>query len=102
MEFLIGKFQDYLRKKIYLSELDQYHQIGENKLDDFYKQYEEEFQAFEASRKDKIAELEMKHMRQTQELQDKLERAVVGIKFKPKKELKEYQTQEKLVSIDER
>ena len=41
-------------------------------------------------------------MRQTQELQEKLERAVNAVKFKPKKELKEYQTQEKLVSIDER
>ncbi len=36
------------------------------------------------------------------DLEEKVGRAVEGLKFKPKKKLSEYQTQEKLVGIYER
>lgn len=42
------------------------------------------------------------HEDQFSNLIDKLDRAVEAVKFKPKPQLKDYQTQEKLVSIDER
>jgi len=102
MEALIGKFQDFLRQRIYKSELDMYHQLGENKLDEFYKKYENEFQRFDSYRRERIADLDFKHDKEMSDLCERLDRAVVAVKFKPKRELKEYQTQEKLVSIDER
>ncbi len=49
-----------------------------------------------------MAQLQDQQENQMNSLLDKLDRAVVALKFKPKTKLKEYQTQEKLVSIDER
>ena len=50
----------------------------------------------------RLSELQLTHAKAERDLIEKLDRAVVALKFKPKKELKDYQTQEKLVSIDER
>lgn len=43
LEVQIAKYQDFLRQKIYTSELDIYKKIGEMKFEEFYEYYEEEF-----------------------------------------------------------
>jgi len=79
-----------------------YNQIGESYFEEFYANYEEEFKQFQAYSLERTAQLRAQHDDQLNNLIDKLDRAVVALKFKPKTQLKEYQTQEKLVSIDER
>jgi len=102
IEVQISRYQDFLRKKIYQSEAAIYHQIGEARFEEFYAYYEEEFKQFNTYSLERISTLRDQHEEQLNVLIDKLDRAVVALKFKPKPTLKEYQTQEKLVSIDER
>jgi len=46
--------------------------------------------------------LSYQHLEEMEKLEDKLGKAVEALKIKPKKKLKEYQTMEQLVSIEER
>jgi len=102
MELQIAKYQDFLRKRIYKSELELYQQIGEASFEEFYAYYEEEFKKLNTYGLERETQLRAQHEDQISNLIDRLDRAVVALKFKPKSNLKEYQTQEKLVSIDER
>ncbi len=43
MESNITHFQNELRQKIYKKEINLYREIGEERLDDFYDQYDREF-----------------------------------------------------------
>jgi len=43
LEVQISRYQDLLRQKIYQSEMNIYHQIGESRFEEFYEYYEEEF-----------------------------------------------------------
>lgn len=43
MELQIARYQEFLRNKIYQSELDLYKKIGEHSFEEFYAYYEEEF-----------------------------------------------------------
>lgn len=43
MELQIARYQDFLRNKIYQSELGIYKKIGEYSFEEFYAFYEEEF-----------------------------------------------------------
>jgi len=102
LESQIAKYQDFLRKKIYTSEIEVYKQIGEARFEDFYAHYQEQFKEFNTYSLDREATMRAQHEDQLNNLLDRLDRAVEAVKFKPKVQLKEYQTQEKLVSIDER
>ena len=44
LEENINQYQNQLRKKIYDGNLELYHQIGRDRLEDFYAEYEFEFQ----------------------------------------------------------
>jgi len=102
MEVQIAKYQDFLRNRIYQSELDLYKRIGEVSFEEFYAYYEEEFKKLNTYGLEREAQMRNLHEDQINSLVDRLDRAVVALKFKPKTKLKDYQTQEKLVSIDER
>jgi len=102
MELQIARYQDFLRNRIYQSELDIYKKIGELSFEDFYTYYEEEFKKLNTYSLDRETAMRNLHEDQLNALVDKLDRAVVALKFKPKTKLKDYQNQEKLVSIDER
>lgn len=102
LESQIGKYQDFLRNRIYKGEVEIYHQIGEARFDDFYAHYEEQFKELNTYSLDRETQMRAQHEDQMNNLLDRLDRAVEAAKFKPKSQLKDYQTQEKLVSIDER
>jgi len=102
LEQQIAKYQDCLRKKIYNSELNLYEQIGESRFGEFYEYYEKEFKDLNTYSLEREAQMRAQHEDEINNLFEKLDRAVVAVKFKPKAQLKDYQTQEKLVSIDER
>jgi len=102
LEQQIAKYQDLLRNKIYKTEVDRYHQIGEAEFEDFYEYYENEFKKLNTYSLERESSLRAQHEEILNNLIDRLDRACVAVKFKPKTQLKEYQIQEKLVSIDER
>eukprot|EP00357_Protocruzia_adherens_P006894 CAMPEP_0115000420 /NCGR_PEP_ID=MMETSP0216-20121206/16749_1 /TAXON_ID=223996 /ORGANISM="Protocruzia adherens, Strain Boccale" /LENGTH=516 /DNA_ID=CAMNT_0002365519 /DNA_START=252 /DNA_END=1802 /DNA_ORIENTATION=- len=102
LEKEIVSFQDELRKKTHERELRQYHDIGQEKLKDFYEDWEREFEKFERERENRLAEIDNEQEEQRYLLDEKLMRAVESMKIKPKARLKELQDQEKLVAINER
>jgi len=67
-----------------------YHQIGEERLDDFYDFYYEEFRKLDEYKNQRRAETQFKQVEERNMLEDKLGKAVELVKIKPKKKLKEY------------
>jgi hypothetical protein len=95
-------YQNDLRASIQKRQLDEYIEIGEEKLKDFYRTWEENFDNFENDSLNKIETLKEGHVQEMEDLNMKLERAVEAVKVKPKARLKELQVQEKLVAVNER
>lgn len=102
LENNIAKYQHHLRSNIYKGEMNLYHEIGQQYLDEFYEKYNGEFEKFNFYREERLRTMKLQHLEETKRLEDRLSKPTELVKFKPKKKLKEYQTQEKLVSIDER
>jgi hypothetical protein len=102
LEDNINSYQNMLRTKIYNNEMKIYHNIGRDKLDDFYNKYDFEFRDFNRVSMEKISSLRQDHEEELYKLMERFERATEALKFKPKKKLKELQTNEKLVAIEER
>ncbi|CAD8073276.1 unnamed protein product [Paramecium primaurelia] len=102
LEQNICEYQDILRQKIYKSEVSTYKEIGFEKLDDFYEKYYNYFQQFENQKKIRIQMQIQKQSEEMGQLEDKLSKNTEFLKVKPKRKLKDLQTQEKLVSLDER
>jgi hypothetical protein len=78
--------------------MHEYVQIGNEHLQEFYKQWERKFNQYEEESIDKIQEMRGSHDLQMEKLEEKLGRAVEAAKIKPT--LK--QTSEKLVAVNER
>jgi hypothetical protein len=74
----------------------EYVTIGNEMLQDFYKQWEGKFQKFEDDSLMKV------HEEQMQALNVKLDRAIEGANIKPDPRLKEMQNNETLVAVNER
>ena len=51
LEKQINSNQNQMRQKIYNSELDLYHEIGQDKLEEFFQNYERKFLAFQSMKK---------------------------------------------------
>ena len=95
-------YQNELRAEIQNRQLNEYIEIGEEKLKDFHYQWEENFENFEKDSMNKIEELKQQHEQEMEDLNMKLDRAVEAVKVKPKARLRELQAQEKLVAANER
>jgi hypothetical protein len=102
LEVDIGVFQDELRKKIQENQLREYVDIGDEKLQEFYRDWERKFAEFGDESLIKIEELKYEHEEQMEMLNVKLDRAVEAVKIKPSAKLKEMQNNEKLVAVNER
>lgn len=83
-------------------QLKEYVEIGDEKLQDFYRDWERKFSEFEDESLIKIEELKYEHEEQMELLNVKLDRAVEAVKIKPSAKLKEMQNNEKLVAVNER
>jgi hypothetical protein len=93
LEVDIGVFQNQLRE---------YVDIGDEKLQEFYRDWERKFAEFGDESLIKIEELKYEHEEQMEMLNVKLDRAVEAVKIKPSAKLKEMQNNEKLVAVNER
>jgi len=102
LEVDIGVFQDELRKNIQDNQLREYVDIGDEKLQEFYRDWERKFAEFGDESLIKIEELKLEHEEQMEMLNVKLDRAVEAVKIKPSAKLKEMQNNEKLVAVNER
>ena len=76
--------------------------IGDEKLQEFYRDWDKKFAEFEDESMIKIEELKYEHEEQMELLNIKLDRAVEALKIKPSAKLKEMQNNEKLVAVNER
>ena len=79
-----------------------YKEIGNEKLEEFFVKFEKKFDEFFKVREQKIKEFWMKRRTGRMALEEDLERDTHTVKFKPKKQLRDYQTQERLVALEER
>lgn len=102
LEKQINSNQNQMRQKIYNAELELYHDIGYDKLEEFFQNYEKTFFAFNTNKKRREEEFFDMRTGGKNTLQGKLSRVTEGLKFKPRKKLREYQTQERLVALEER
>jgi len=98
---LVG-YQDELRSNIQQTQLKEYIEIGDEKLQEFYRDWERKFNNFEDESSIKIEELKYEHEEQMEMLNVKLDRAVEAVKIKPSAKLKDMQNNEKLVAVNER
>lgn len=76
--------------------------IGDEKLHEFYRDWDKKFAEFEDESMVKIEEVKYEHEEQMEMLNIKLDRAVEALKIKPSAKLKEMQNNEKLVAVNER
>ncbi len=102
LESDINLFQSELRTNIQSNQLREYIEIGDEKLQEFYRDWERKFSMFEHESLVKIEELKFEHEEQMELLNVKLDRAVEAVKIKPSAKLKEMQNNEKLVAVNER
>ena len=102
MEKLINQGQNQMRQKIYGSELDKYHAIGAEKLEQFFQHYEKKLKSYNEMKARREEDFFMQRNIGKDNLQTKLSRVTEGLKFKPRKKLREYQVQERLVALEER
>lgn len=102
MESLINKWQHSFRTKIYANEVFKYNQIGQEKLESFFDEWESRLTKFFEYKKQKINNFIQKRYVERDELDRKMETGTSALRFKPKKLLTDYQTQERLVALEER
>ena len=95
LERMINQYQNQMRQKIYNQEMGLYHEIGQDKLEDFFSLYERKFISFNESKSKKEEDFFYNRTRGKNQLETKLSRVTEGLKFKPRKKLGEYQTQER-------
>ena len=95
-------YQHELRSNIASKQLKEYVDIGDEKMQEFYREWERNFNEFEDESMIKIEEMKYDHEEQMEMLNVKLDRAVEAVKIKPSAKLKEMQNNEKLVAVNER
>ena len=96
----IINYQQLLRSHTQNHELTAYREIGKEKLQNFAQQWEQRLDEFHRLCSQKLAALDELHTQQTNELEEKLAHTVEHVK--PKPILRELQTQEKLLAVNER
>ena len=69
--------------------MTEYIEIGDEKLQEFYRDWERKFAEFGDESLIKIEELKFEHEEQMEMLNVKLDRAVEAVKIKPSSKLKE-------------
>ena len=83
LETEIGQYQNEFRTVIQTTQYNEYIEIGDEKLQEFYRDWEKKFGEFEDESLIKIEQLKYEHEEQMEMLNIKLGRAVESVKFKP-------------------
>lgn len=102
LEQAINVYQDTLRTNIYDAEIRRYREVGHEKLDDFLDRYTQEFEAFTVKKTERIYQFESERGREREDLEREITSDTHMVKFKPRRELKDYLTNERLVALEER
>ena len=102
LETEIVAFQNEMRQNIQRSQMREYIEIGQEHMQDFYRDWEQKFALNEDEALEKIQGLQIEHEEQMEALNRKLDRAVEVAKIKPDARLKIMQNNEKLVAVNER
>jgi hypothetical protein len=102
LEAHIARWQDRLREKVHLTQLQKYRGEGENRIDEFCDYFDREFEELQRTMIERREGFEKKAFYESQELENRLGNPNEYLKIKPKNRLKELQFQEKLVSLEER
>lgn len=98
----INNYQDTLRTHIYEGEIRKYREVGQEKLDEFLERYTQRFEEFQQQKLDRQEQLDLERREKREELERDITSDTHMVKFKPKKELKDYLTNERLVALEER
>lgn len=102
LEQNINLYQDTLRGNIYDAEIRRYHEVGREKLEDFLDRYTHRFETFNNDKNQKISQFEFDRQREREDLEKEITSDTHMVKFKPKRELKDYLVNERLVALEER
>ena len=102
LETNINLYQDTLRTHIYNNEVGKYHEVGREKLDEFLDRYAVKFEQFEKQKAERLRQHEILRQDERDKLERELNSDTKMVKFKAKKELKEYLKNERLVALEER
>lgn len=102
LEKNITNYQDTLRTQIYDGEIKKYHEVGREKLDEFLDRYEKKFEFLNNARRQREEQFSQKRLEEREELEKQLGSDSHLVKFKPKRELREYLKNERLVALEER
>lgn len=102
LEQAINSYQDTLRTNIYEGEIRKYREVGHEKLDDFLERYTQRFEEFQEHKRRRIEQFLVERQEKKENLEQEITSDTHMVKFKPKKELKDYLTNEKLVALEER
>ena len=102
LEQAINSYQDTLRTNIYEGEIRKYREVGHEKLDDFLERYTQRFEEFQELKRRRIEQFQVERQEKKENLEQEITSDTHMVKFKPKKELKDYLTNEKLVALEER
>ena len=102
LEADINQYQDTLRTHIYEGEMIRYRGVGREKVEEFLEKYSKRFEEFEQTKRDRVEQLEMERRLGREHLEQDLTSDNKMVKFKPKRELREYLKNERLVALEER
>lgn len=102
LEGEVLEYQEMLRRREHVKELEAYKESGEGKLQRFASEWKGKFAAFHQEAQAKLAALKAAHSLQTHQLNERLKRDIEVLKHKPKAILRDLQTQEVLVAVHER
>lgn len=102
LEKQINSNQNQMRQKIYKDELDLYHDIGGQKMEGFFQEYEKKFKTFNFVKKKRSDNLITARSVGKDDLHQRLSRVTECFKFKPRTKLREFRTQETLLALEER
>ena len=98
----VVEYQEILRMRVQQKELEAYNQSGEHKLRQFKAHWKQQFSSFHSDSQSKLSALKSSHSLQTREFTQQLKRDVSILHHKPRALLRDLQTQEVMVAVNER
>ena len=102
LEGEVLQYQEMLRRREHVKELEAYKESGEAKLQRFDSEWNSKFSLFHKDAQAKLSALQATHSLQTHHLNEQLSRDIEVLRHKPRAILRDLQTQEILVAVHER
>jgi hypothetical protein len=81
LEKNIALYQEEVRNRLYTNELKTYHDIGREKVDEFYEKYIQEFEKHDKNMFDRRTQLRQQQAEESEKLNDRITRGVAMVKY---------------------